>query len=67
MMNRFPETIVGIKVAHYIFPNLTPLTTGIAAGELAGGKPIMLDWKNLPAPLEMEQVLMEVFRPGKLL
>jgi hypothetical protein len=65
MMLRFPETIIGIKVAHYMFADLDPLIRGIAAGDLAGGKPIMLDWKNLPAPLEMEDLLLNIFRPGK--
>lgn len=64
MMIRYPEVIVGVKVAHYMFADYGPIHYGIEAGELAGGKPIILDWKNLPAPAQMEEVLLNRFRPG---
>ena len=46
MILKYPDLIVGIKNAHYYGPGdtyLIPIERGIEAGELAGGKPLMLD------------------------
>lgn len=62
MILKYPEHIVGIKNAHYYGPGdtyLIPIRRGIEAGELAGGKPLMLDGR-------LGEEIFDLFRPGDI-
>ena len=63
---RYPETIVGVKVAHYIGPDWTPVENAVRAGALAG-VPVMVDFGSSEPVLSLETLLMEKLRPGDML
>ena len=63
---RYPQYIVGIKLAHYIGHEWEPAERAVKAGELAG-IPVMIDFGGADPPLSMETLLMEKLRPGDIL
>ena len=63
---KYKEDIVGVKVAHYMGPEWTPVENAVKAGELAG-VPVMVDFGHHDPPLSLETLLMEKLRPGDML
>ncbi len=63
---KYPETIVGVKVAHYIGPQWEPVENAVKAGELAD-VPVMVDFGVSEPVLSLETLLMEKLRPGDIL
>ena len=65
-VEKYPETIVGIKLAHYVGPDWTPTDRVVEAGELAG-VPVMIDFGVSDPVLSLETLLLEKLRPGDIL
>ena len=61
----FPEHIVGVKVAHYMGPEWTPVENAVKAGELAG-IPIMVDFGGNEPPLSIKTLFFDKLRPGDI-
>ena len=65
-IRQFPDTIVGIKVAHYSGPEWDPVTRAVAAGREAD-VPVMIDFGGHTPPLSLEDLLLKHLRPGDIL
>jgi dihydroorotase len=61
----YPDTIVGIKTAHYEGPEWTPVENSVKAGDEAG-IPVMVDFGNNRKERPLEQLLSEKLRPGDI-
>lgn len=62
---KYPDLIVGIKLAHYSGPEWDPLERSVEAGELSD-IPVMVDFGGHIPHLSLETLLMEKFRPGDI-
>ncbi len=62
---RYPEYIVGIKVAHYYGPEWTPVERAVEAGKMAN-IPVMVDFGATEPPLSLQALFMEKLRPGDI-
>lgn len=62
---RFKNIIVGVKLAHYVGNDWTPVDRAEEAGRLAN-IPIMVDFGSARPALELETLFMEKFRPGDI-
>ena len=65
-VEKFPETIVGIKLAHYVGPDWRPTEMAVEAGELAD-VPVMIDFGVSDPVLSLETLLLEKLRAGDIL
>lgn len=65
MARRYPETIVGIKTAHYSGPEWTAVERALEAGR-AAGKPIMVDFGANHPERPLHILLTEKLRPGDI-
>jgi dihydroorotase len=65
MALRFPETIVGIKTAHYDGPEWIAVERAVAAGKLAR-IPVMVDFGTFRPERPFEQLVLEKLRPGDI-
>ena len=65
-VQQYPETIVGVKVAHYRGPEWEPVENAVKAGELAN-VPVMVDFGSSEPVLSLETLLLEKLRPGDIL
>ena len=63
---KYPETIVGVKVAHFVGPDWTPVENAVKAGSIAD-VPVMVDFGVSEPVLSLETLLMEKLRPGDML
>ncbi|WBB61164.1 amidohydrolase/deacetylase family metallohydrolase [Streptomyces sp. WMMC500] len=61
----YPETIVGIKTAHYNGPEWDPVERSVEAGEEAG-IPAMIDFGADSEARPLSQLLTEKLRPGDI-
>ena len=66
IVKKYPDLIVGIKLAHYEGADWTPAERAVKAGEMAG-IPVMVDFGSAEPALSMETLLMEKLRPGDIL
>lgn len=64
-VKQYPETIVGVKVAHYVGPEWEPVENAVKAGELAN-VPVMVDFGSSQPVLSLETLLLEKLRPGDI-
>lgn len=62
---RYPDHIVGIKLAHYSGPEWTPVERAVEAGNLAD-LPVMVDFGGNNPPLSLEKLFFEYLRPGDI-
>ncbi len=62
---RYPQYVVGVKVAHYYGPEWTPVERAVEAGTLAD-IPVMVDFGGYDPPLSLETLFMEKLRPGDI-
>jgi len=60
-----PDTIVGIKVAHYRGPDWTPVERGVEAGSLAG-IPVMIDFGEFRPERPFQDLVLKKLRPGDI-
>ena len=60
-----PDTIVGIKVAHYTGPDWTPVERGVEAGTLAK-IPVMIDFGQFRPERPFQDLVMKKLRPGDI-
>jgi dihydroorotase len=61
----FPETIVGIKTAHYDGPEWVAVERAVAAGTKAR-LPVMVDFGTFRPERPFEQLVLEKLRPGDI-
>jgi dihydroorotase len=61
-----PESIVGIKVAHYEGPEWDPVDRAVEAGKLAN-VPVMVDFGRHTPELSLKELLLTHLRPGDIL
>ncbi|MBI4662012.1 MAG: amidohydrolase/deacetylase family metallohydrolase [Verrucomicrobia bacterium] len=64
MIKRFPETIVGVKTAHFLKPGWTAVDRAVEAGRLSN-TPVMVDFRELPGR-SYEDLLLKHMRPGDI-
>lgn len=62
---RFHDYIVGIKVAHYVGSEWTPVDEAVKAGTIAN-TPVMIDFGGSNPPLSIEELFMKHLRPGDI-
>ena len=62
---RYPEHIVGVKLAHYSGFDWTPTERAVEAGNLAD-IPVMIDFGGSQPELSLETLFMEKLRPGDI-
>ncbi|WP_145711387.1 amidohydrolase/deacetylase family metallohydrolase [Chitinophaga japonensis] len=59
------EYLVGIKLAHYVGADWTPVDRAVEAGKIAG-VPVMVDFGEQRPPLSLETLFMQHLRPGDI-
>lgn len=57
--------LVGIKLAHYVGAEWTPVDRAVEAGKIAN-VPVMVDFGSQQPPLSLEALFMEHLRPGDI-
>ena len=62
---KYPDEIVGIKLAHYAGHEWAPTDSAVAAGRLAN-LPVMIDYGSADPPLSLEELFMKHLRPGDI-
>ncbi len=65
MAKQHPETIVGIKTAHYAGPEWVAVDRAISAGKIAG-LPVMVDFGFAWPERTLKQLVLEHLRPGDI-
>lgn len=63
---QYPETIVGIKSAHYRYPEWISVDRAVEAGERAGDIPVMVDFGEFLPERPFEQLVLQHLRPGDI-
>jgi dihydroorotase len=63
---KYPDEIVGIKLAHYMGAEWAPTERAVEAGKLAN-IPVMIDFGAAEPALSWETLLLEKLRPGDIL
>ena len=64
-VNKFPNEIVGIKLAHFNGYNWIPVDRVVEAGRLAN-VPVMIDFGGSDPELPLDKLLLEKLRPGDI-
>jgi dihydroorotase len=62
---RYRDYIVGIKVAHFVGSDWTPVDEAVKAGTLAN-TPVMIDFGGSTPPLSIEELFTKHLRPGDI-
>lgn len=62
---QFPEYIIGIKVAHFRYPDFVAVERAVEAGKLAN-IPVMVDFGGTKPRLSLEELFMEKLRRGDI-
>lgn len=62
---KFPDTIVGIKTAHYAAPDWTAVDRAVEAGRLAN-LPVMVDFGLIKPERPHEELFLKKLRPGDI-
>ncbi len=63
---QYPETIVGIKSAHYRYPEWVSVDRAVEAGNRAGDIPVMVDFGEFLPERPFEQLVLQHLRPGDI-
>jgi dihydroorotase len=66
MAKRYPGVIVGFKTAHYTGPEWTPVEHAVEAGNLAGGRPVMVDFGDDHPERPLADLVTKKLRPGDI-
>ncbi len=62
---RYPDLVVGVKLAHFMGHDWTPTDRAVEAGTLAD-IPVMIDFGAAEPELSLETLFMEKLRPGDI-
>jgi dihydroorotase len=62
---QYKNYVVGVKVAHYLGADWTPVDRAVAAGRMAN-IPVMVDFGRTNPPLSLEELFMQHLRPGDI-
>ena len=62
---KYPDIIVGFKLAHYTGHEWGPVDSLVAAGKMAN-LPVMVDFGGATPPLSLEELLLRKFKPGDI-
>ena len=62
---KYPDIVVGFKLAHYSGHEWDPVDSLMAAGKMAN-LPVMVDFGGATPPLSLEELLLRRFRPGDI-
>jgi dihydroorotase len=62
---QYKDYVVGVKVAHYLGADWTPVDRAVEAGKM-GGIPVMIDFGRTNPPLSLEELFMQHLRPGDI-
>jgi dihydroorotase len=62
---RYHDHIVGIKVAHFVGSEWTPVDEAVTAGGIAN-TPVMIDFGSSSPPLSIEELFSRHLRPGDI-
>ncbi|HUX97177.1 MAG TPA: amidohydrolase/deacetylase family metallohydrolase [Bacteroidales bacterium] len=62
---KYPDIVVGFKLAHYSGHEWGPTDSVVAAGKMAN-LPVMIDFGGAEPPLPLEELLMKHLRPGDI-
>lgn len=62
---KYPDIVVGFKLAHYSGHEWAPVDSLMAAGKMAK-LPVMVDFGGATPPLSLEELLLRRFRPGDI-
>ncbi len=62
---KYPDIVVGFKLAHYSGHEWGPVDSLMAAGKMAS-LPVMVDFGGATPPLSLEELLLRKFRPGDI-
>ncbi|HBQ83854.1 MAG: dihydroorotase [Bacteroidetes bacterium GWE2_41_25] len=62
---KYPEIVVGFKLAHYSGHEWGPTDSVVAAGKMAN-LPVMIDFGGAEPPLPLEELFMKHLRPGDI-
>jgi len=65
MAKRYPQDVVGIKIAHYKGPEWIAVERAVEAGKLAG-IPVMVDFADFRPERPFQQLVGEKLRPGDI-
>jgi len=65
MAKKYPDIVVGFKLAHYNGHEWGPTDSVVAAGKLAN-LPVMIDFGSATPPLPLEELFMKHLRPGDI-
>src|SRR5580692_4720739 len=65
MAERYKDTIVGIKTAHYAGPEWTPVERAVEAGTLAN-IPVMVDFGTFRPERPFQELVLKKLRPGDM-
>ena len=65
MARKYPNDIVGFKVAHYLGGDWHPVDSAVQAGRMTG-LPVMIDFGGHLPPLSIEQLYQTHLRPGDI-
>jgi dihydroorotase len=65
LARQYPETIVGIKVAHYTAPNWIPVDKAVNAGKMAD-IPVMVDFGRSTPERSYQELVLKRLRPGDI-
>ena len=66
MARRYPDHIIGVKLAHFVGHNWTPIERGVEAGKILN-KPLMVDLGSANPPLPLDSVFLHYFNPGDIM
>lgn len=64
-VEKYPEIVVGVKLAHYMGHDWTPTDRAVAAGEQAG-VPVMVDFGGAEPKLPIRELFFDHLRPGDI-
>jgi dihydroorotase len=62
---KYPDVVVGIKLAHYDGHDWAPTDSAVRAGNIAN-LPVMIDFGSATPPLPIEELFMKHLRPGDI-
>ncbi|AKD58220.1 amidohydrolase/deacetylase family metallohydrolase [Spirosoma radiotolerans] len=65
MAKRYPDQVVGVKLAHFNGYDWTPTDRAVAAGKLAD-VPVMIDFGGSKPTLSIEELYLKHLRPGDI-
>jgi dihydroorotase len=65
MAKRYPENVVGVKIAHYKGPEWIAVERAVAAGKLAN-IPVMVDFADFRAERPFQDLVTSKLRPGDI-